>query len=258
MAELNFDASQVAPDTGSFAIPADWYNVMIDQSEIKPTKDGLGAYLQLRFTVVDGKYANSKLFARLNIKNASPVAQEIAYSQLSAIAHSVGVIQVANSELLHGIPLKIKVSLKPEVKNEDGSTKYDAGNDIKAYKNINEVTPGGEQAASTGAPAGFASQQAPTQQAPQQQATPQQQQAPAQQQGGQPWQQGQQASQPWQQSGQQAPAQEQAATPTQQAPQQAAQEQAPQGAPAWNAPTQEQAPQGGAPGGAAPWNQAPQ
>jgi hypothetical protein len=167
MPELNFDATTVAPDAGSFALPAGWYNAMIDQSEIKATKDGLGAMLKLRFNILDGKYANNKTFAQLNIKNASPVAQEIAFAQLSAIAHAVGVLQVKSSELLHGIPLKIKLNYKPAVMNEDGSEKYGAGNDVKAYKNINEAVPGGDAQpaapAQVGAPPGGFGLPAPSQ-----------------------------------------------------------------------------------------------
>ncbi len=112
MAQLNFDATQVEPDAGFDTIPAGWYNVKMDESELKPTKDGTGTYLQVRFTVIDGQYANRKLFARLNIKNANATTQEIALKQLSAIGHAVGVLHIANSEQLHGIPLKVKVKIR--------------------------------------------------------------------------------------------------------------------------------------------------
>jgi hypothetical protein len=45
MAQLNFDASRVEPATGMDAIPAGWYNVMVDQSEMKPTRYGDTWYL---------------------------------------------------------------------------------------------------------------------------------------------------------------------------------------------------------------------
>lgn len=134
MAELNFDASQVVPSEGAMgAVAAGWYNVMIDESEIKPTRDGLGAYLNLRFTIVDGAMANRKIFDRLNIRNANPVAQTIAYENLSAIGHAVGVIQMQNSEQLHNIPLKVRVKVRK------GNAEFpDDQNEISAYKNINE------------------------------------------------------------------------------------------------------------------------
>ena len=157
MASLNFDATTVQPDTGFELLPAGWYNAMIDESTINPTKDGVGEYLQLRFSVIDGQYQGRKVFARLNIRNANQTAQEIAYKQLSAIAHSVGVLQVQDSSQLHGIPLKIRVRIR-----KDPSGQYEDQNEINGYKNINEAVQGQAAAfapaapAMPAAPAGFA------------------------------------------------------------------------------------------------------
>ena len=49
MVALNFDATQVEPDAGFETVPAGWYNVSMDESEMKPTKDAAGSYLQARF-----------------------------------------------------------------------------------------------------------------------------------------------------------------------------------------------------------------
>lgn len=133
MAHLGFDATQVQPDSGQLdPIPAGWYNVMVDESDLKPTSDGMGARLAVRFTVIDGQFANRKIYTGFNVRNSNPVAQEIAFKQLSALAHAVGVLQVQDSQQLHGIPLKVRVKIRPP---KDG---YDAQNDITAYKNINE------------------------------------------------------------------------------------------------------------------------
>lgn len=167
MTQLNFDARQVAPDTGTGdPLPAGWYNVMIDQSEQKPTSDGQGAYLEARYNVLDGAHAGRKLFSRFNIRNNSAKAQEIAWAQLSAVCHATGVLLVQDSQQLHGIPLKIKVSLRGARTDEATGKSYEASNDVKAWKNINEPTetaavpgaPGGVPAgfgAPGGAPAGF-------------------------------------------------------------------------------------------------------
>lgn len=149
MAQLNFDASTVSPSESIEAIPAGWYNAQIDQSEMKPTKDGSGAYLELRFSILDGQYASRKVFTRLNLRNANPVAQEIAYRQLSAICHAIGVLQVQDSQQLHGRPLKIKVKVRA------ASGDYEASNEISAFKSINEQVDGpvgGAPATAGGAP----------------------------------------------------------------------------------------------------------
>lgn len=147
MANLNFDATHVAPDAGFDVIPAGWYKVMIDESELKPTKDGNGAYLSLRFNVTEGPYKGRKVFARLNIKNNNEQAQKIAHGQLSAIAHAVRVLQVADSTQLHNIPLQIKVKVRP------ADPPYDEANDITSYKHINEPVGSQAAAAAPAAPA---------------------------------------------------------------------------------------------------------
>jgi hypothetical protein len=264
MAQLNFDASQVAPDAGVLeAIPAGWYNAAIDQSELKPTKDGSGAYLELRFNVIDGQFVNRKVFSRLNIRNGNPVAQEIAYKQLSAIAHAVGILQIADSSMLHNRPLKIKVKVRA------ASGDYEASNEINAFKNINEQV----EQAHAAAPAAFQPppQQAPAHQFPQQ-AAPQAWGAQPQQYAPAPTAQAQQYAPPVQPAPQAAPSAWQApaaAQPWQAAPQQApVQQQAPQQAaptPPWmqQAPAAQPAPQQAAPqyapaqpaGAVPPWAQ---
>lgn len=246
MAVLNFDATQVEPDTGFETIPAGWYNTAIDESELKPTRDGMGSYLQLRFNVLDGQYVGRKLFARLNIRNANAQTVEIALKQLSAIGHAVNVLHIQDSAMLHGIPLKIKVKIRP------ASGDYEASNDITAYRNINEqvdmagAAPAGvAQFAPPAMPAGFgappvaqpqAFAQPPVQQfaPPPQQFVPQQ--VPDQQFAQQPQQpQAAPAQQPWAQP----PVQQ--AIPQQQPPQQQPQAQ-PEAQPAWAQQPQQAAP----------------
>jgi hypothetical protein len=125
----------------------------MDESSMKPTKDALGSYLEARFNILDGQYHGRKLFARLNLKNSNQQTVEIAMKQLSAIGHAVGVLHIQDSAQLHGLPLKVKVKIRP------ASGEYEASNDITAYKNINEqvdmagAPPAGAPPASFGAPA---------------------------------------------------------------------------------------------------------
>lgn len=159
--ELNFDATAVEPTAAFEALPAGWYDARIDESEMKPTKDGSGAYLKLRFSIIGGKYDNQKVFQNLNLRNANPTAVEIAMRNLSAIAHAVGVLQVQNSAQLHGIPLKIKIKVR-----KDPTGQYGDSNEISAYENINKPVQmadayGAAAAAPAAAPAGFAAPAAP-------------------------------------------------------------------------------------------------
>lgn len=186
MAQLNFDATNVAPQVSIDPIPDGWYNLKIVESEIKPTKNNDGCYLSLTAEVLDGAYVGRKVFDRLNLQNPNPTAVEIGQRRLSAYCHATGVIRVADSTALHGIPFKAKVAVVT-----DKTGQYDPRNEIKAIKHINDQTgqpaaPGGFQAPAQPMPSQYANTPPPPQfQAPAQPAfAPQGQpafQAPAQQ-----------------------------------------------------------------------------
>lgn len=133
LSNLNFDANAVQPQESFEPIPAGWYECMIVDSEMKPTKNGTGQYLQLRLDVTDGQYANRVLFERLNLDNPNTTAVEIAQRTLSAICHATGVLQPRDSSDLHNIPLRVKVSVRP------AGNGYDASNDIKGYESLGGV-----------------------------------------------------------------------------------------------------------------------
>ena len=128
MANLSgFDANQVDPATSFDPIPAGKYIAAITDSEMKPTKNGAGNYLQLTFTVLEGEYKNRVLWARLNLNNPNATAVKIARGELSAICRAVGVMQPKDSVELHNIPLQITVKLK---KRQDTD---ELTNEIKGY-----------------------------------------------------------------------------------------------------------------------------
>jgi hypothetical protein len=137
MATLNFDARSVPPSEALEPLPAGWYNVKIVNSENKPTKDGSGEYLELQLEVLDGPCAKRKLWDRLNLRNNNQVAVEIAYRALSAICHAVNIVQIQDTQQLHGIPLQAKVSVRNASTGTDGR-QYDATNEIKGYKPIEQ------------------------------------------------------------------------------------------------------------------------
>jgi hypothetical protein len=95
---------------------------------MKATKNGSGSYLQLTFTVLEGKYKGRVLWARLNLSNPNATAVKIARSELSALCRAVGVMQPRDSVELHNIPLLITVKVK---KREDTG---ELTNEIKGYE----------------------------------------------------------------------------------------------------------------------------
>lgn len=213
---LNFDASnvQVEQERTFEAIPAGWYNVTVTNTERKPSSQKpQNSYLEVTYTIMDGQYAGRKLFNRINLWNDDPTAMEIAYKGANGIAslqQAVGVFQCQTTTQLHGIPMKLKIKVRPAGPGKDGK-QYDASNEVVKHAAINaDVGDDGGAAAVPGAIGGgtppWANQGAAPAPAPAgmppapAQAPPTQFQPPA-------------AAQPWEQPGAAAPAPVAAAAP---------------------------------------------
>jgi len=128
MATLNgFNAHQVEPSADFEPIPAGKYLATITESQMKPTKNGGGQYLQLAFQILEGPFKGRFVWARLNLQNTNPVTVQIARQELSSICRAVGVMTPSDSTELHNIPLVVTVKLK---KRDDTG---DLTNEIKGY-----------------------------------------------------------------------------------------------------------------------------
>ena len=87
MPYFDFDVSSYeAPTKRNFEpLPPGDYNAMITDSQMKTTKAGTGEYLELTMQIIDGNHSGRRIWERLNVVNASKVAEEIARSQLNGI-----------------------------------------------------------------------------------------------------------------------------------------------------------------------------
>ena len=112
MAKLQeaFDATTVSPDQGIGQLPVGKHIVTIIESDMKPTKNGDGYYLQLDLEIAEGPLAGTTGAYRLNLYNSSEKAVAIAQRQLSAICHAIQVFQIEDSEELHGFPFMVEVA----------------------------------------------------------------------------------------------------------------------------------------------------
>jgi hypothetical protein len=111
MANLNgFNAHEVDPSVGFDPIPAGKYLAIITGSQMKPTKSGVGTYLELTFQVLEGEFKGRLLWARLNLDNPKAETVKFARAELSAICRAVGVMAPKDSVELHNLPLVITVA----------------------------------------------------------------------------------------------------------------------------------------------------
>ena len=155
MDECFFDATAVEPMGDGFEpIPDGEYEVVIVASQMKPTKAGTGSYLELKCQVSAGEYAKRILWTRLNLKNPSTAAVEMAKRELSAICHAVGVLRPKSKDELHNIPLLARV-----VRADDGRGGF--RNEIKGWR-AKSATAAASAASATASATPAAATSAPT------------------------------------------------------------------------------------------------
>lgn len=129
MADLRgFDANTVEPNDSFDPLPNGDYLCVITTSQMKPTKAGDGAFLELELEVIEGPCKGRKLWDRLNLNNANATAVKIAQGTLSAICRAVNVLKPTDSCELHDIPLVAKVACR---KRDDTD---ELTNIVKGYK----------------------------------------------------------------------------------------------------------------------------
>jgi len=143
MADLNgFNANEVEPNDFS-PVPAGRYLAAITGSEMKATKAGNGAYLELEIEIIEGEHKGRKLWDRLNLDNPNETAVKIAQGTLSAICRAVGIMQPKDSAELHSLPMTVIVAIEKRQDNGEDS------NRIKGYKSKNEQAVEAPKATST-------------------------------------------------------------------------------------------------------------
>lgn len=129
MANLaGFNANEVEPNVGFEPLPPGDYEACIVASEMKPTKNGDGQYLNLELSILNGQFQNRRLFEKLNLSNPNPEAVRIAQGTLSAICRAVNVLTPNDSSELHNRPLRISVGV--EKRKDTG----EMTNRIKSFK----------------------------------------------------------------------------------------------------------------------------
>ena len=167
-----FDATQVAPATGYDVIPKGEYIVRISDSDVVENNAKTGTILKITLEVAEGQYQGRKIFDQLNLTNPNEMAVKIARERLSAYCHATGVIQLQDSQQLHGIPFIAKVKVKV-----DKNGVYDDRNEMASCKKLEAgqgfggapacmaqggfTNQGGAPAGFGGAPAGFQNQGQP-------------------------------------------------------------------------------------------------
>lgn len=112
----NFNAGEVEPAKPFELIPPAYYAMKLVESETRANKgNDQNSNLTCTFEIDEAYHPElkgRKVWHQLNLWHESAETVEIANRELSAIARSVGKITFDDSEVLHNIPLAVKVGIK--------------------------------------------------------------------------------------------------------------------------------------------------
>lgn len=145
-----FAPQDIPEDERSFEpIPAGLYKMQVIESSIADTKSGSGQILKLTIEVIEGQFANRRIFENLNVRNDNPTAQSIAQRALADLCNLLGIAQLRDTEELHFHPFTARVTVQ-----QDKSGQYGPQNRIR-YNIGKQGAPGAAQPART-APQGGA------------------------------------------------------------------------------------------------------
>lgn len=119
MPPFQFNSQGIDPHYGGMAgLPVGKHPVVIVASQLKPTKDGQGGYMELTLQAIDGPAKGLTTIDRLNLHNKSPQAVEIANKQLSAYCHVTGSYAFNATEELHNKPFVVEMKARNDNPNQ--------------------------------------------------------------------------------------------------------------------------------------------
>ena len=71
MAQINFNARNVAPELPRYPVPAGVYLAQVIESDVVATKNGGGQMLKLTHEILDGPCKGRRVWSNINVANQS-------------------------------------------------------------------------------------------------------------------------------------------------------------------------------------------
>ncbi len=135
MASFTFKTNDVPQEERKFApLPDGYYLMHAVKSDIKATRND-GEYINFEFHVLDGDYANRRLWTNINIKNKNEEAVKIGLRMLQQLCVAAGLLEgiKENTEELHFIPVLGLVKRIKAGEDKHGVWR-DEKNEIRGFK----------------------------------------------------------------------------------------------------------------------------
>ena len=132
MAQLNevFEVSSLPVGNGGNydPLPAGWYDTTISAAEVKPTKDGSGQYIKVKYQITGPTHSGRIVFGNINVRNASQKAEEIGRQQLGELMRALNIPRLTDTDQLIGGMLAIKLDIRA------ATEQYAAQNEVRGFK----------------------------------------------------------------------------------------------------------------------------
>ena len=132
MAQLNevFEVSSLPVGNGGSydPLPAGWYDATIAAAEVKPTKDGSGQYIKIKYQITGPTHSGRVVFGNINVRNASQKAEEIGRQQLGELMRALNIPRLTDTDQLIGGVLSIKLDIRA------ATEQYAAQNEVRGFK----------------------------------------------------------------------------------------------------------------------------
>ncbi len=109
-----FVTNSVAPAADFSFVPPGKYPVVIEQSEMKPTKAGNGHYVELVLVILEGEFQGRKVWDRIQIDNPSEQCREIGRARLAALGLALGIATLTVAQQLANQSVVAHVKVKKE------------------------------------------------------------------------------------------------------------------------------------------------
>lgn len=115
MSDFDFNVNEAKSDQFEL-LPPGKYVLIVDETEVKSTKDNTGKYIKLKLRVIEGHGENRILFHNLNFQNKSEKAQNIGRAQMKSLAIACGLKpeNVRNATDYIGYKLMAAVKIKKD------------------------------------------------------------------------------------------------------------------------------------------------
>lgn len=132
MAQLNevFEVSSLPVGNGGNydPLPAGWYDATIGAAEVRPTKDGSGQYIKIKYQVTGPTHSGRVVFGNINVRNASQKAEEIGRQQLGELMRALNIPRLTDTDQLIGGMLAIKLDIRA------ATEQYAAQNEVRGFR----------------------------------------------------------------------------------------------------------------------------